>query len=168
MGKKRQSSSTSSRVREVVDQPPDEPLAAVQPIRTKVPMPCEDCRAQNAFHAWSDIPLTAHAINCSLVFTDKVQIPEGKRAVIELVTATIAVPTGEIALLRLFTSLGHAPSNLDLVLTPQGEFLGLQRLVATHSLRVYSDHLIEFSVSRNDSETAGEALVGISGYLVDV
>ena len=71
-------------------------------------------------------------------------------------------------MLRLFTSLGHAASNLDLVLTPQGEFLGLQRLVATHSLRVYSDRLIEFSVSRNDSETAGEALVGISGYFVDV
>jgi hypothetical protein len=131
-------------------------------------MRCEDCRAENAFHAWASAALPAHTFNYSFVLTDKVAIPSGKRAVIELVTATISVPIGERALLRLYTSLGHSPSNLDLTLTPHGELFGLEQLVATHSLRVYSDQSIELNVSRNGTDGEGYAVVCISGYFVDV
>jgi transposase len=87
--------------------------------------------------------------------------------VIELVTATINVPQGEFARLRMFTSLGSAPSNLDLTLTPQGQFGGQQILMCTHNVRVYSDSLIEFNVNRDNAQTSGNAFICISGYLVD-
>jgi hypothetical protein len=122
-------------------------------------MRCQDCRTETAFHAWSAEPLPAGAVSCSIVLTEHVNIPPGKRAMIELVTATISVPNGERALLRLYTSLGHSPSNLDLTFTQQGEFQGLERLITTHALRVYSDHLVEFGVARNNTATEGYAFV---------
>lgn len=158
----------ASTIRETVERVSPELNPKAPPIKTKVRMGCEDCRAENAFHAWSSAPLPAHTFNYSMVLTDNVNIPSGKRAVIELVTATISVPIGERALLRLWTSLGHSPSNLDLALTPHGELFGLDQLVATHALRVYSDHTIELNVSRNNSESEGYAVVCISGYFVDV
>ena len=127
---------------------------------------CEDCRAFAAFHAWREQPLTP-SFNWCIDFTAEVNIPAGKRAVIELVTATITVPAGEKARLRLFTSLGMAPSNLDLTLTPQGTVLGKDELVATHTIRAYSDELIEFNVNRDNAQTEGNAFICISGYIVD-
>lgn len=55
----------------------------------------------------------------------------------------------------MYTSLGVAPSNLDFFLTPQGQVSGREMLVATHSVRVYSDHLIEFNVNRDNAQTEG-------------
>jgi hypothetical protein len=95
-------------------------------------------------------------------------MPAGKRAVIGLVTATIIVPTGEWARLRVGTSLGSVPSNLDLFLTPQGQVGGRQVLIATHTLRVYSDNLIGFNVNRDNAQTEGDPFICISGYLIDV
>jgi len=71
-------------------------------------------------------------------------IPAGC-AEIELVTATIHVPQGEFAGLRMFTSLGSTQSNLDLdlTLTPQGQVGGRQILMCTHKVRVYSDSMID-------------------------
>jgi hypothetical protein len=92
--------------------------------------------------------------------------PTGKRAVIELVTATILVPKGEKARLRLFTSLGTAASNLDFVLIEQGVVGGQDVLIATHAIRAYSDSLIEFNVNRDNATTKGHAFICISGYLV--
>jgi hypothetical protein len=104
----------------------------------------------------------------SINFNQDWGIPaSGKRAVIELVTATISVPQGERARLRLSTSLGTAASNLDFVLTPQGQVSDHDLLVATHMVRVYSDNLIEFNVNRDNAVTGGHALICISGYLVD-
>src|SRR5262249_45716649 len=116
---------------------------------------------------WHDQHLTP-AFNSLINFTPTVNIPSGKRAVIELVTATIHVPAGEFARLRMFTSLGVTPSNLDFVLTPQGQVGGRQILICTHSVRVYSDHDIEFNVNRDNAQTEGDAFIGISGYLIDV
>ena len=87
---------------------------------------------------------------------------------IELVTATISVPAGEKARLRLFTGLPQAASNLDFVLTEQGKVSGNDLLVATHSVRVYSDSPIEFNVNRDNAQTKGEAVICISGYLADL
>ena len=74
-----------------------------------------DCRAKHAFHEWRSQTLTP-AFNYGINFT----IPANRRLVIELVTASISVPIGELARLRMFTGLGQSPSNLDFVLTPQG------------------------------------------------
>jgi hypothetical protein len=68
----------------------------------------------------------------------------------------------------MYTSLGSTPSNLDLVLTPQGQVGGRQILVATHTVRVYSDHLIEFNVNRDNAQTEGDTFICISGFLIDV
>ena len=88
---------------------------------------------------------------------------------IELVTAEIVVPHGEWARLRLFTSLGQVASNLDLILTRQGQQAdGRDVLHCTHAIRAYSDNTIEFNVNRDNAQTEGDALICISGYLADV
>jgi len=142
-------------------------MAATAPVKTHVVRRCDDCRVANAFHAWRDQHL-GPSFNVGLSFTGIVNIPAGQRAVIELVTATIQVPHGESARLRLYTSLGSAPSNLDFILTLQGHVGGRDIFVATHSVRVYSDHLIEFNVNRDNAQTEGDAFICISGHLIDV
>lgn len=143
---------------------PPQPATRGRPARIKAAERCEDCRVTNAFHQWRSQHLTP-AYSWMIDFP---AVPAGKRAVIELVTATITVPSGERARFRMYTSLGTAPSNLDLLLTPQGKVAGREFLVATHSLRVYSDHLIEFAVGRDNATTEGDLFVCISGYLIDV
>jgi hypothetical protein len=128
---------------------------------------CEECGVANAFHAWKEQELTP-ALNWQIDFSKDVAIPAGKRAVIELVTATIQVPVGEGARLRMNTSLGIYPSNLDFFLVPQGVVNGREMLVATHSIRAYSDHAITFNVHRDNAYTQGYAVICISGYMVDV
>ena len=142
-------------------------LVAQPMIRRHVPRRCRDCRVENAFHAWRDQHLTP-SFNSLISFSNWGIPPAGKRAVIELVTATISVPSGEWARLRMFTSLGFTPSNLDFVLTPQGQVSGHQVLVATHAVRVYSDQLIEFNLNRDNAQTEGNAFICISGYMIDV
>jgi len=126
---------------------------------------CTECRVENAFHSWKEQHLTP-SYNWEIDFSGIV--PGGKRAVIELVTATISVPLGEWARLRMYTSLGFAPSNLDLTVTPQGQTSAGQILVATHTLRAYSDQTISFNVNRDNAKTEGDAFICISGYLIDV
>jgi hypothetical protein len=76
------------------------------------------------------------------------------------------VPEGEWARLRMFTSLGTVPSNLDLFLTFQGNVGGNAIYDATHSLRAYSDNDIDFDINRDNATTTGSALICISGYIV--
>jgi hypothetical protein len=157
-----------SRIRETVERPSQAAaMASTPPIKAYVAQRCEECRVDNAFHAWRDQHLTP-SFNWAVDFTGTVNIPIGKRAVIELVTATVSVPSGERARLRMYTSLGFAASNLDFVLTSQGQVGGREILVATHSVRVYSDSLIEFNVNRDNAQTEGDAFICISGYFIDV
>jgi len=157
-----------SPIREAVQGASAQAAMASRPlVKTHLPEQCKDCRVENAFHAWRDQHLTP-SFNWFLDLTGTVNIPAGRRAVIELVTATISVPSGERARLRMYTSLGFAPSNLDFVLTPQGQVGGREILVATHSVRVYSDHSIEFNVNRDNAQTEGDAFICISGHFIDV
>jgi hypothetical protein len=128
-------------------------------VAAKPPTAC-DCRARNAFQQFRDQALPP-AFNAGVTFT----IPPKTCAVIEFVTASVLVPAGEMARLRLFTGLGTSPSNLDLVLTPQGVVNGQQILVATHRVRAYADSLLQFNVNRDNATTSGQALICISGYL---
>src|SRR5260370_2601728 len=168
MKTKRNPVTEQSRIRETIERPSqDADVVSTPPIKVHVAQRCEECRVDNAFHAWRDQHLTP-SFNWLIDFTGTVNIPAGKRAVIELVTATVSVPSGERARLRMYTSLGFAASNLDFVLTPQGQVGGRELLVATHTVRVYSDHFIEFNVNRDNPNPEGDAFICISGYLIDV
>jgi len=144
--------------------PADSARQAGPLVRTSTPC---DCRALEAFHAWRDETLKP-SFNTLIDFASWGLPGAGKRAVIELVTAWVQVPKGESARLRMFTGLGHTTSNLDLVLVPQGEVAGQSVFIASHSLRSYTDNLIEFCVNRDNATTSGSALICVSGYLVDV
>jgi hypothetical protein len=133
-------------------------------VRTTVHQKCEDCRAITAYHAWHALELTP-SFNWEVSFADYGIPPAGGRAVIELVTAQILVPEGEWARLRMYTSIGELPSNIDLFLTFQGNVTGQAVYVATHAIRAYSDGPIEFDINRDNGETSGQALICISGYL---
>lgn len=157
--------SVASRVQETsksASAPATQPRSAV---RTSVMGTCDDCRATNAFQAWHSIDMTP-SFNWEVSFDDWNIVPTGKRAVIELVTAQIIVPEGEWARLRMYTSLGSVPSNLDLFLTFQGNVGGNTIYDATHSIRAYTDHDINFDINRDNATTSGSALICISGYVV--
>ena len=51
------------------------------------------------------------------------------------------------------------PSNLDLFLTFQGNASGNAIYVATHSLRAYTDHYIDFNINRDNATTSGSSLI---------
>ena len=137
-------------------------------FKTHVPRECRDCKVENAFTAWRSEEI-GPSFNSFINFNPNWGIPPaGKRAVIELVTATINVPAGEHARLRMFTNIGTTPSNLDLVLTSQGQVGGKENLMCTHSIRAYADTTIEFNVNRDNAQTKGHAFICISGYYVDM
>ena len=125
---------------------------------------CEDCRATTAFQAWRSAVLKP-SFNTGISFANWKIVPKGKRAVIELVTAEIVVPRGEWVRLRMYTSLGVVPSNLDLFVTFQGNVAKNAIYVATHSLRAYTDNDIDFNINRDNAATSGSALICISGYI---
>ena len=145
-------------------------------VRRPVPRPkareCEDCRAWTAFQA-TTYGILSNALNTTFDLSSAVKIPKGKRAVIELVTASIFVPAKTWVSLRMYTSLGIVPSNLDLYLTPQGVHSGAnvpvprtrETWVATHSLRAYTDNDISFDVGRDYLDEPGDATICISGYI---
>jgi hypothetical protein len=125
------------------------------------PNPCDACAA-DAFLQWHDSQLPP-AFNAEITF----QAPAGKRLVIEFVTATIEVPAGESARLRMFTGFSSGQAgNLDLTVVPQGIVNGRSIYVATHSLRTYADGFLAFNVNRDNAFTPGYALICVSGYLV--
>jgi hypothetical protein len=155
----------TSRVRDAVASPVLKGTIPQSAVRATAVGGCDDCRAAAAFQALHSIDMTP-SFNWLVSFADWKIIPKGKRAVIELVTAQIIVPSGEWARLRLFTSLGSVSSNLDLFLTIQGNVSGNAIYDATHSLRAYSDSDIEFDINRDNATTNGSTFICISGYIV--
>jgi hypothetical protein len=164
MAKQDKQKLAAATTRETVKLPVQQSTLPQSVVRTTTAGTCDDCHATTAFQAWHSIDLTP-SFNWMVDFDDWKIVPKGKRAVIELVTAQIIVPSGEWARLRMYTSLGSVPSNLDLFLTFQGNVSGNARYVATHSLRAYTDHDIEFSINRDNGTTSGSALICVSGYI---
>jgi hypothetical protein len=136
-------------------------ISVAHTMKARSERECDDSCALNAYHAWKSANLPA-SFNHMISFN----IPAGRRFVIELVTASIGVPAGETARLRMFTGLGASPSNVDLFVTPQGFFGGKAQFVATHALRAYTDSLLEFNINRDNGFTTGDVLIAVSGYLV--
>lgn len=125
------------------------------------PKPCDGCAA-DAFLEWHDSQLQP-SFNTEIAF----QPPPGQRLVIEFVTATIEVPDGESARLRMFTGFSNGQAgNFDLAVVPQGTVNGQAIYVATHSQRTYTDGFLAFNVNRDNATTSGYALISVSGYLV--
>lgn len=164
MAKQDKESLRASSVREAVQSRVAQATRSASIVRTTTPGVCDDCRATSAFHARHSVELTP-SFNVFVSFADWKIVPKGKRAVIELVTAQIIVPSGEWARLRMFTSLGSVPSNIDLFLTFQGNVSGNAIYDATHSLRAYTDNEIDFDINRDNATTSGSALICISGYV---
>jgi uncharacterized protein YoaH (UPF0181 family) len=123
--------------------------------------PCDACAA-NAYTEWRAGQL-APAFNAGFSFTP----PKDRRLVIEFVTATVEVPAGESARLRMSTgySSGQA-ANFDLALVQQGISGGTAVHVATHAIRAYTDGFLTFNINRDNATTAGHALICVSGYVV--
>jgi len=165
MAKLDKAKSSAHPVRDTVPSPLPQPTPPQSPVKVSVAGACDDCRATTAFQAWHSVEMTP-SFNWMVDFGDWNIVPKGKRAVIELVTAQIIVPSGEWTRLRMYTSLGTTPSNLDLFVTFQGNVSGNAIYVATHSLRAYTDNLIEFDINRDNAATSGSALICISGYVV--
>jgi hypothetical protein len=161
---KQQVRSNVAHVRDAVRTQIPKEAAQRSTLRTTAKGDCEDCRATTAFQAWHSVDLQP-SFNVMVSFADWNIVPKGKRAVIELVTAQIIVPSGEWARLRMYTSLGSVPSNIDLFLTFQGNVGGDAIYVATHPLRVYTDNDIDFNINRDNATTTGSALICISGYI---
>jgi hypothetical protein len=137
-----------------------EKLAKARAPKPKA-QPCDKCAA-DAYLEWHDAQLTP-AFNFELGFNP----PAGQRLVIELVTATVEVPAGESARLRMFTGFSSGQAgNFDLALTPQGIVGGNAIYVATQSVRAYTDGFLGFNVNRDNAQTAGYALICVSGYEV--
>ncbi len=124
---------------------------------------CDDLCALSAFQAWHQVDLTP-SYNWEVSFTN--DLPKGRRVVIELVTAQILVPAGEMARLRMFTGLGGWAGNFDLAVTPQGIVNGQAVYVASQALRAYTDGFLSFNINRDNPFTNGEALVCVSGYVI--
>lgn len=164
MAKQDKEKSSSTPVREALQSPASQSTLPRSTVRATTAPTCEDCRATTAFQAWHSVDLTP-SFNTLVSFADWKLIPKGKRAVIELVTAQITVPSGEWVRLRMYTSLGVVPSNLDLFVTFQGNVSGKALYDATHSLRVYTDNEIDFDINRDNATTTGTALICISGYV---
>jgi hypothetical protein len=132
-------------------------LPAPQPM----PAPCDTCAA-DAYLQWQEVQLTP-SFNYEIGFT----APSGQRLVIEFVTATIEVPAGESARLRMFTGFSNGQAgNFDLALTPQGIRGGQATYVCTHEVRAYTDGFLAFNINRDNAITSGDALICVSGYLV--
>src|SRR5215470_11151580 len=164
MAKPDKGKSLGSSVRDAVSSRVPKGAPPRSAVRATVVGTCEDCRATTAFQAWHSVDLIP-SFNVEVSFADWKIVPKGKRAVIELVTAQVVVPSGEWARLRMYTSLGNVPSNLDLFLTFQGNVAGEAIYDATHSLRVYTDNDIDFNINRDNPTTTGSALICISGYI---
>jgi hypothetical protein len=131
------------------------------PVPVPKPEPCDTCAA-DAYLQWHDAQLVP-SYNVEIPFT----APTGQRLVIEFVTATIEVPVGESARLRMFTGFSNGQAgNFDLALTAQGTASGQAIWNCTHEVRAYTDGFLAFNVNRDNATTSGYALICVSGYLV--
>jgi hypothetical protein len=140
---------------------------ATEPVPVEV---VNDLRAQNALQKCLEQDLDP---GFEVPFSSN--IPDGKRLIIEFITAQVLVPAGESAQLRLVTYSGTDVYKFDLSLISQGQVGGqAEVLVATHAIRAYSDKRpsasedFQVNVNRDNDVTPGHALICLSGYLVDL
>ena len=99
-----------------------------------------------------------------------VTVPQGKRLVIEYISALGVVPTGQRVRvnIRIITSGRFGTHALPLI--PQGSFSGFDNFSASLPVRLYADPgtLVSGEASRDAGTGNGSLTLSISGYLVTV
>lgn len=96
-------------------------------------------------------------------------VPEGKRFVIESVSALADIPAGESIQLMFLTNTNNSPSGNSayhmIALTPQGTFGGNTILTANHKTLIFGAGRIYFRARPTWVSGSGSASVVFSGYL---
>lgn len=97
-------------------------------------------------------------------------VPDGKRLVLEYVSANASIPTGQLAQVRVSTSLGGMPVSHKLVMFRQLVTSGNDQFSAAQSLRLYADPgtPVQAQCARNSAAGTASAQFTFSGYLVDL
>lgn len=97
-------------------------------------------------------------------------VPVGKRFVVEQVSASAAMPTGQKVTVNLATTGGGLNGRAWLALAAQGAVSGLDRYTSTQPLRMYADPstAVTFQASRSDNSSPATLNFSVTGYLVDV
>lgn len=102
----------------------------------------------------------------------EIEVPEGKRLVIEHVSVRATLPVGQ----KIRITLGTLVTAYDFVATTVGTFpffdshsnpVEQDVLVASEQVRLYADRDVVFELDRNNAFGEGKAIMSISGYLVD-
>lgn len=116
------------------------------------------------------------AIEGTLGTTFLVDIPPGKRLVIETITVGIAVPKGQIPY-AIFYKKNEGDKRGILALNFQGYFPapvpGSDQYSATHPVKLRFDGTVEegelaFTIGRSSSAGLASATLSVHGYLVDL
>ena len=100
-------------------------------------------------------------------------VPAGKRLVVEHVSSRVQGPAGERYMAQFTTHVfGSTPGGAAnwLVLVYQGTFSGSDVLTASHDMRVYADNSFpsaQFVVTRTGIAGSTFAELNVSGYFVD-
>ncbi len=99
-------------------------------------------------------------------------VPTGKRLVIEQVSVSLRLPSGEFAFsLVVATSLGGGTIAHSLLPTKLGTFGSLEFFTASQPVRIYADpgtDVIAEACRPSSGETTGIFTGSISGYLVPI
>ena len=69
----------------------------------------------------------------------EITVPDGKRLVVESVTARATLPTGQHVILSISTTTSERDALHYIALSPQGTFPTYDAYAATSSLRIYAD-----------------------------
>lgn len=112
-------------------------------------------------------PFTAAGLNTAIIGVGSgtiTTVPQGKRLVIEYVSAQLNVAPGDRAVLSIITT-----ESQYIPLTRQGTFNGQDFLVAGQTTRIYADPgtNVDFTAVVNSNSSA-QATVIISGYYVNL
>lgn len=100
-------------------------------------------------------------------------VPAGKRLVIELVTVTLDLPTGQNQATNSLLLNEGSPRQVihEMTSTAEGDNGGGSRFVTTQTLRAYAEAgtgTVKIHIGRNSSASTFGWSVSVSGYLVDL
>lgn len=125
---------------------------------------CKDPTAFSAFVMWRSNP-TSEAVGSIVDFAEELALAKAERAVVEHVSARVSVPKGTHVRFRMFTSLGYSAGNIDLIAAYQGCIHGKDVHVVSHSMRAYTDRMLQVVCEADDAGASEDLLVCVSGYI---
>lgn len=135
------------------------------------PVPVVMNDARDAFQTRVTLTIAPGSTTSQVTLVD---VPFGKRLVIEHVSSRVQGPGGE-RYIAFFTTTAYGGTAFGsashwLVLAYQGTFSSIDILTASHDMRVYADYSFpspQFSVTRTNSAGTTFAELNVSGYFVN-